>query len=162
MNPEQPPSSGYSQYPRDPGMGPYAPFQGDKIYVFADVALFVLGLIMTFVFMPALTQASLENARAQGGPQADPAQIQTFMMIAMGCGFVVCIPITILIWANIWKGKKWAFIVALILAALGILGNIRNMVGPAMMLGLFGMATSVARLVYCTLRAANKLGPPTT
>lgn len=36
-------------------MGPYVPFQGDKIYVFADLVIFLVGLGYTFSMMGAIS-----------------------------------------------------------------------------------------------------------
>ena len=150
-----------SNYPRPDGtMGKYQPFQGDKIYVIAELLLFLIGLGATFALMPGLTDEAMKNAAAQSGPKVDPDMMRNIMMGTMGCMFVVCLPISIFVWINMWKGKKWAFIVSMVLLLLGILGQVRNLSSPTMMMfGIFTAVTLVARFIYVLMRMIGKVGP---
>ena len=158
MQPPQDPAN----YPRPDGtMGKYQPFQGDKIYVVIELLMFLIGLGITFFLMPGLTDEALKNAAAQSGPQVDPTMMKNIMMGTMGCMFVVCRPISIFVWINMWKGKKWAFIVVLVLLILGLLGQIRNFQSPTMMMfAIFTTVTLVARFIYVIMRMTGKVGPP--
>jgi hypothetical protein len=157
MQPPQDPTN----YPRPDGtIGKYVPFQGDKIYVIIELLLFLIGIGVTFALMPGLTDEALKNAAAQTGPKVDPDMMRNIMMGTMGCAFVVCLPISIVVWINMWKGKKWAFIVSIILLILGLLSQIRNFGSPTMMT--FGIVTTVtllARFIYVLMRMIGKVGP---
>ena len=139
--------------------GPSAPFKGDKIYVILDLLLFLIGLGITFYLMPQLTDQALADAASRPGPKADPNMIRTIMMASIGCGFAVCLPITGFVWASMWKGKKWAFIVMLVLTILGLLGQFRNFGGPMMGYAIFSTVTIAAKFVYLISRMIGKVGP---
>ncbi len=142
-------------------MGKYQPFQGDKIYVVIEFLIFVISVGATMALMPGITDEALKNAASQSnGKPMDPDTMRNIMMGIMGCGFALCLPISIFVWANIWKGKKWAFIVSIVLLILGLLSQIRNFWSPTMMmLSIFTTVTLLARFVYVLMRLIGKVGP---
>ena len=142
-------------------MGPYVTFKGDKIYVVADLIALLVGVGMQFSMLPALTADAMKKAqeKSTGGPAPSESMMQTIMIGGMGCGFIVALAISIFIWINLVKGKKWAFIVSIVFIILGLGMGALGLAGPAAMASIFGMAVGVAKLIYCVMRMANKVGP---
>ncbi len=142
-------------------MGPYVPFKGDKTYVIADLITLLIGVGIQFSMLPALTADAIKKAqeKSTGGPAPSESMMQGIMMGGMGCGFIVALAISILLWVNIIKGKKWAFIVSLIFIVIGLLMGMMGLAGPAAMAAIFGMVVGVAKLIYCVMRMAGKVGP---
>lgn len=147
-----------AEYPRpDNSIGP---FKGDKIYVILDLLLFLIGIGVTVALFPQITDQALAEASKNPGPKADPEMLKNIMMISMGAMFACCLPISGFVWAGMWKGKKWAFIVMLVLTILGLLGQFRNFAGPMMGFAIFSTLMIVAKLAYIIMRMSNKVGPP--
>ena len=145
-------------------MGKYEPFQGDKIYAVVDFLALLIGTGLTFSILPALTDQAIKEAakNSKGGPAPSTEMMQTIMMGSVGCFSVVILAISIFLWLNMIKGKNWAFIVSVVLIAIGILMNISGLIGPAAMSAMFGMAVGACKLVYCILRMIGKVGPKPT
>ena len=145
-------------------MGKYEPFVGDKIYAGLDFITVLIGTGLTFSVMPTLAAEAMKKAaeNPKAGQQPSLEMMQTIMMGFMGCVTVVILAISILLWMFMIKGKNWAFIVSVVLIALGILMNIGGLAGAAAMSAMFGMAVGACKLVYCILRMIGKVGPKPT
>ena len=158
MNP-QPPHNETANYPRDPMNGePAGPFKGDKIFVILDVLLFLIGFGFMFAMMPTMMDEAMKN-QPTTGPKTDPAMMQNIMYGSIACMGIVCLPISIFVWINIVKGRQWAFIVMLVLAILGVLGNVTSLGGPAAGFAIGSMLLSLAKVVYGIMRMTGKVGP---
>lgn len=140
---------------------PSGPFKGDRVYVFADLVAFFVSLGISFTQMPAMVEEAKKKAaeNSNGGPQPDPAMMQTVMMGFTGCVFVVVLAISIFLWMNIWKGKKWAFIVSVVLLILALGMSAFSISGAGAMGAIFGLGVGLVKLVYCIMRMIGKVGP---
>ena len=143
-----------------PNMSTPTPFQGDKAYVGLDVLLFIVSGIWSYVLMPARVTEAIEKMK--GTPQE--GKVSPEMMNTMTLGFTggcMCIGlvISIFLWVNMIKGKKWAFIVMIVFQVLGIAGGAFGLAGVGMGVALLGLITGVIKLGYLIMRMIGKVGP---
>lgn len=158
------------------------PFKYDKIYVFADIALFSIFLLGMMSLMQVITDEAIKKASMGNGPNFDPAMAQNFATVFIGFMLVCCAPISIAMWIFIWKGKKWAFIVSIVLLCIFTLFQFKGLGGNPQAdqlmdgrnglshLGVFGMAflkgfpifiivSCFGKLGYLICRIIGKVGP---
>jgi hypothetical protein len=160
MNPEQPQPMSMSQPPE--GGVPAGPFKGDKMYAIGDFLALIIGTGINIFKMPEVAAEALKKAQenAKPGAQAPTAEmIQMFMTIGTGCVVVVSLAISIFLWINMIKGRKWAFIVSIVLIVLGIGLGALGLAGAGAIGAMFGMAVGVVKLAYCVMRMVGKVGP---
>jgi hypothetical protein len=159
-NQEQPQPMSMSQ-PTERGLSS-GPFKGDKIYVIGDLVAFFASLGISLAQMPAVVNEALKKAAdsPNGGKAPDAAMIETFIMAFTGCVFVMIFAISIFLWMNIWKGKKWAFIVSIVLLVLGLGMSGMGLSGAGALGAIFGLGVGLVKLVYCILRTIGKVGSP--
>ena len=119
------------------------PWQGTVIGVFQIIGIFVLTILaLAFIFGAGFIGALISKY----------AQDVDFPVGVIGAGamliigLVVFLPLVILnifITIGIFKGKKWAVIIALIFTSLGILGNLVSF-------NIFGLVLS-GFILYCEI-----------
>ncbi len=142
--------------------GPIGPFKGDKIYVIGDFIAFLIGIGINIVNFPAVFAETLKRTQENAKPGTklpSDEMFQTIMMATTGCIFVVILGISILLWVNMIKGKKWAFIVSIVFLILGLAMGAAGLAGAGAMGAMFGLSVGVIKLVYCILRMIGKVGP---
>ena len=159
MNPEQPQPMSMSQ-PSEGGV-PSGPFKGDRIYAIGDFLSQIVGSGITFSLIPALKDEALKKmAESPNGAQkVDPDMIGTFLMGYIGCVGIFSLIISIFLWINMIKGKKWAFIVSIVLMVLFIGMGAMGLSGAGAMGAVFGIGVGLVKLVYCIMRMIGKVGP---
>ena len=156
MNPETPQMSSI------PDLTPAGSFKGDKMYAIGDFLGLVIGTGISIFKMPEVAAETLKKAQDNakpGAPAPTEQMIQMFMTIGTGCVVVVSLVISIFLWINMIKGKKWAFIVSIVLILLAMLLGVFGLAGAGAMGAIFGMGVGLVKLVYCIMRIIGKVGP---
>ncbi|MBS1701306.1 MAG: hypothetical protein JST12_06585 [Armatimonadetes bacterium] len=138
----------------------YQAFIGDKILIGLDAVLFFVSIGWRLQLMPATTDEAMQKMAEQGnGQKVSREMVETFSYIGLGgCSFVFLI-IYIFLWANMLKGKKWAFITMIVLSLLGIVGSSFGLAGAALPLSILGLVTGIVRLIYLGVRMSGAVGP---
>ena len=143
-----------------PNMSAPTSFKGDKAYVGLDVLLFIVTLVWSYVLMPARITEAMEKMK--GTPQEGKVSQEVMQTMTMGfTGGCMCIGlvISIFLWMNMIKGKKWAFIVMIIFQILGIAGGAMGLSGVGAGIAIVGLITGLVKLVYLIMRMIGKVGP---
>jgi hypothetical protein len=139
--PEQ--SPGHSYYRSSP---PDETWIGDRIYVYLQVVplLFCCGLI-GFSLLGTSTQGRLGS----------PGGSEGFILAVLGCTFLLYV----FVWQGMWNGRKWAYIVDLVLCAVGLVmpmsGNSSGVKSSPL-----NVLVAVAHIVFAALRLGGAAGPP--
>jgi hypothetical protein len=134
------------------GSNQNGPFWGDVVYVALSGLLLVVVTIAVLVAVAALnsqTQSSFGTARSDAS-----------LLAPLAC----LIPIYlawVLVLKGIYEGRKWAFIVELVLTVLSV--AIPSSAGSPSRLAAaagFGALLTIARCIYFALRLGGVIGPP--
>jgi hypothetical protein len=142
-----PPVDGYGSAPPAPTEPPQSIKTAVSI-MYAQVALSVLATILTFAFLNDIVDQS-----GAGLTSAEKDTARTAAIVGAVVGLLIFGGLWILLSVFLRKGRNWARITATVLAALGLLFGLINLVAgnsPALLLilGVVEVALYLALLIY--------------
>ena len=159
--PTSPPGS-YPAMPPEPGRPtgpltpPPAPVENAVRLMFVRAALGVLGLLALL-----LTRESLRTTLLEQNSTLSAGQVDTAVSVALGVGLVlgaIFAVLYVLLALQVRKGRSWARIVTIIIAALSLLAGLANLTQPApgvtRVLGLLTVLIEVGILYLLLTRPA--------
>jgi hypothetical protein len=154
------PGAGYPAMPGEPAQlpamqGPPPPSVANAVkLMMVRAALSLLGLLVLFG-----TKSSLKEQILKADPTLSATKLDTALTVAITVGIVVAVIFTalyVLLALQVRKGKSWARIVTLVLAALSVLSGLSVLTQPATgltrLLGVVDLALDVAIIVLLLLR----------
>ena len=167
----EPGSPQYPQYPSTqpygygyPGGGqPAAPPQIPNTVHWASIAIItrsVLTILSTLVTFARL-DTIIDEAERRSNLTVDRAAVRSAVVAATVIGLIIAV-LFVLLALQVRRGKNWARIVAIIFAALGILGGLLSLAqagqyGAALnLLGVINLLLAIATVVLLVLPASNE------
>lgn len=141
---------GRGQYPAGRGAPPQS-VQRAVMLIYVNIALSVLTLILTFVLIDDLIEAT--------GVSVDEDAARTGAIVGGIIGFLVFGALFVLLAIFIRKGANWARIVWTVLAAIGIVFGLIGLFGEQpilfLVVGLISLAITIVTLVLLWTKESN-------
>lgn len=148
-----------SDYPTYPSSGPEQPMQPQRgpkpaavdtavKLIWASIALSVVGTLLTFLYLDTMVDQVLESSAGDMTESTAKAGV----IVGAVVGLVISVGLYALLAVFIGKGANWARITFTVLAAIGILFGLLNLLGgsqPAllMVVGLISLVLGIGAIV---------------